>query len=146
MTKIFNSTFEISMRSLLILYVVKEELTLDAITSFDLLTTYGKNYGISKVNLHGDNSFSFSELAIRRKIIQESLNILVLDNLIIPLKTNNGFQYKINLNGINFCQRMSSEYAIEYIQNAKITADFFNNKSEKDIITYINTYVLKRSE
>ena len=60
MANIFNTDFEISLRGLLLLDAYDSYLSQDIIRDLDLLATYGKEFGVSETNLHGDNSYSFS--------------------------------------------------------------------------------------
>ena len=56
MTNVFNTTFELSLRVLLTLDSSNNSpRTVDIITALDFITVYGKDFGISDENLHGDN-------------------------------------------------------------------------------------------
>ena len=67
MNKIFNTTFESSLRILLLLSVSgDEQMTLDRIADYDFITIYSKYFGISDMALHGENEFGLSEFAARR--------------------------------------------------------------------------------
>lgn len=78
MKDIFNTPFEASLRILIILNVIHTRLSVDRITAMDFISTYGKDFGVSEHNLHGDNNFRFSEYASKRKIISEAIKSLVL--------------------------------------------------------------------
>lgn len=139
MTKLFNTSFEVSMRILLALLMSpKKQMSLDMITAIDFLTIYSSDFGIAEYNLHGDNIFSFSEFTSKRKIISEAIKELVLKDLVTVIQSEQGFQYKLNKRGRNVCDNFTSDYASEYIGFAQDVWDFVHEKSEVEIINYIN--------
>lgn len=139
MTKLFNTPFEVSMRILLALLIApKKQMSLDMITVIDFLTIYSSDFDISDYNLHGENIFSFSEFTSKRKVISESIKELVLKDLVTVIQSEQGFQYKLNNRGKNLCDTFTSDYASEYIGFAQEVWDFVNEKSEVEIINYIN--------
>lgn len=139
MNNVFNTTFEASLRVLLMLHISKEKyLTGDMIAAADFITVYGKDFGIADVNLHGNNVYKFSEFAFRRELIKKAIKQLVLNNLIQFNSTNNGFSYYINQNGLHYCQHLTSEYANSYRQIAMQTHYFINNKTECEVLKIIN--------
>ena len=71
MTKLFNGTFETLLRVLLILSV-KGRITIDRILEYEFMATYGREFGISEENLHGNNNFNFAEISIRRIYLGEN--------------------------------------------------------------------------
>mgnify|MGYP007135424621 FL=1 len=96
MNKIFNTTFESSLRILLLLSVSgDEQMTLDRIADYDFITIYSKYFGISDMALHGENEFGLSEFAARRGMMQSTMKSLVLDGLVSVKRRQNGFQYSI---------------------------------------------------
>ena len=100
MNKIFNTTFESSLRILLLLYVSEDEqMTLDRIADYDFITIYSKYFGISNMALHGENEFGLSEFAARRGMMQSTMKSLVLDGLVSVKRRQNGFQYSISAVG-----------------------------------------------
>ena len=96
MNKIFNTTFESSLRILLLLSVSgDEQMTLDRIADYDFITIYSKYFDISDMALHGENEFGLSEFAARRGMMQSTMKSLVLDGLVSVKRRQNGFQYSI---------------------------------------------------
>ncbi len=139
MTRLFNTSFEVSMRILLALLMSpKKQMSLDMITAIDFLTIYGSDFGIAEYNLHGENIFSFSEFTSKRKVISEAIKELVLRDLIYVIQSEHGFQYKLNKRGRKVCDSFTSDYASEYIGFAQDVWDFVDEKSEVEIINYIN--------
>lgn len=139
MTNVFNTTFEISLRVLLALDSSNNNpKTVDMITAIDFITVYGKDFGISEENLHGNNSYRFCELAVRRDLITGALKSLVLDELVSVQASEKGFTYEINGKGKAFCAEMESPYAKEYREATVKVQAYISLNKQKDILKLIN--------
>lgn len=142
MKDIFNSTFEVSLRILIVLNVTKTSLSIDRISALDFIIIYGKDFGVSEYNLHGDNNYRFSEYALKRKIISESLKNLVLMGYILPCCNKSGFTYSISKSGISFCQSLNDDYAENYAIIAQKAHIMFETYSDRKLIYTINNYAI----
>lgn len=139
MSDLFNTPFEISMRILLTLLVSSgKSRTVDMIAAADFLTIYSRDFGIADYNLHGENSFNFSELASRRKLMNEAIKQLVVDGLIAVVRGKQGFQYKLNARGKQVCDNYTTDYAAEYISLGQDVYDFIDDKTELEVMNLIN--------
>ena len=58
MNSIFNSPFELSLRILILMKTRNSRVTVDWLSCLDFVTTYGKDFGVSEFNLHGDANLS----------------------------------------------------------------------------------------
>ena len=145
MGNIFNTEFELSLRVLLLLDSYDSYLSQDIIRDVDLLTTYGKEFGVSDTNLHGDNSYSFSEMASRHDIVKNAIKKLVTEGLILVKASSAGFAYKISLKGKEFVSSISSDYASEYKQEVNKVRLFSRAMNETEIHNYVYTQILRRS-
>lgn len=143
MGKIFNSTFETSLRIMLLLSVCGNGITADKIAGYDLLTVYSRYFDLSDQVLNGDNDFGFSEYAARRKNIQGTLKDMVLEGTVKVARGNDGFRYAITEAGFNVSKNMQSEYAVMYKKLALITASKFRNKTDSEIMDVINRASMK---
>lgn len=112
--------------------------TIDNLTLADFITNYSKEFGIADNNLHGDNEFSFSEIALRRISAQEAIKTLVLDGLVIVYQSETGFKYSISPKGITFCKTLTSVYAQEYRTFAEKTNTFIESKTEAKLLAMIS--------
>ncbi|WP_418751654.1 ABC-three component system middle component 2 [Frisingicoccus sp.] len=139
MNKIFNTTFESSLRILLLLSVSEDEqMTLDRIADYDFITIYSKYFGISNMALHGENAFGLSEFAARRGMMQSTLKLLVLDGLVSVKRRQSGFQYFISEVGKTVAEKMETEYANNYKILARKTVEHFKGQSESKIMRTIS--------
>ena len=150
MSDVFNTLFELSLRVLLVLKTAgKCDVTADMIAAVDFITVYGKDFGISEGNLHGDNNFKFSEYAVRRDNINKAVKLLVLDGLVTVEVQPNGFAYSITNAGSAYCDKFENEYAKAYKALAQRTWQLVSRKSERTVIELINRHSIssvKRGE
>ena len=84
MTGVFNTSFEVSLRILIILHIAKTRLSVDRITALDFIAIYGRDFGASDFNLHGNNEYRFGEYTAKREIIMQAVKELVLRAYVLP--------------------------------------------------------------
>ena len=117
MNELFNTPFETGLRAMLILFATRSQgMTIDRITSYDFMTIYGSDFGVSEKNLHGINHFSFSELTSKRAICSEGVKSFVLDGLISVIRNNDGFLYALTSAGKKYIQSLDSDYRTQYLE------------------------------
>lgn len=138
MNVLFNSLFENGLRLLLLLDTYDLPQTLDTLYAVDFITVYGEAFGISKLNLNGDNEYKFSEFMSRRENVKEALRELVFNETVQAVGYKGGISYVITPSGEDFCHSLNSEYAVEYRKNAEVAVRATAGKSERAIILMIN--------
>lgn len=137
MNQIYNSVNENKLRILLLLeHSNQEYLSPDMIAGLDFITIYGKEFGVSRINLHGDNRFKFSELPSRREKVDIAIKSLMLDGM-LSYSLINGFKYQINDKGLEFIEKLTSSYAIEYGEIADITCEKYGKMDEAELFKMI---------
>lgn len=142
MNDIFNTPFEVSLRILIILNTLKNRVSSERITALDFISTYGKDFGVSEYNLHGDNSFRFSEYTLKRNIISESLKELVLKGYVNPHCNKSGFSYSISKSGTDFCNALNDNYAEEFTAIVNKSNEMYQNYSDRKLVHCINEYAI----
>ena len=144
MNEIFNSSFETGLRVLLVLYSIQpKSATIDRIAAYDFITIYGRDFGVSHINLHGDSNFNFSELASKRASCNEGIKEFVLNGLISINRTQEGFTYFLNDNGKKYVESLSSDYANQYLEIIQKVHKKFAGTSDEGIINLINKKAIK---
>jgi len=138
MINVFNTSFEMSIRVLLILNSAKDPLSIDRIAAIDFITIYGKDFDISNENLHGNNSYRFSEFTSKREIATKALKELVLRKYVKVVCNKSGFSYKMTEVGEKYCESLNDEYASAFSINVQTAISKFENKSDRKIINFIN--------
>ena len=137
MSSIFNTSFEVSLRILLALSVGDRPKTSDMIAALDFITVYGRNFGISEINLHGDNCYKYGEYATRRVMVKKALKSLVVNGMVDVYEKDGGFHFGINDIGEVYCASLVNEYATEYAQAAKRAVAYMDGKDEREIVAQI---------
>lgn len=142
MNNIFNTSFEVSLRILIILNTVQTRLSIDRITDLDFIAIYGKDFGVSEYNLHGDNDYRFSEYTSKREIVSQAIKELVLRGYITPHCNKSGFNYSISKEGVAFCESLNDKYAEDFTDIVKKTDSLFFEYSDRELIYIINEYAI----
>ena len=142
MNDVFNSSFEVSLRILIILSTAQSRLSIDRITALDFIAIYGKDFGASKYNLHGDNDYRFSEYTSKREIVSQAIKELVLSGYITPHCNKSGFNYSISKNGTTFCESLNDKYAEDFTGIVKNANAIFRDYSDRKLIHCINEYAI----
>ena len=137
MDRLFNSTFENSLRLLLLLYEYDLPQTLDKLYAVDFMTLYSQAFGLADHNLNGENNFKFSEFASQRELVREALKELVLNGTAESVSYKNGLSFIITPEGETFCESLESDYAKEYRENAGNVIKATEDKSERTLIAEI---------
>ena len=138
MIRIFNTPFELSLRALLILSCSNEAKTSDMIAAIDFMTVYGKTFGVSSYNLHGDNTYRYSEFTSRLNLINQAVKRIALDKLADVSDLSGKLGYTINQAGDKYASSFESEYAVEYRQLAQNAIALIGHKTEQEIISIIS--------
>jgi hypothetical protein len=138
MIKVFNSTFENSLRMILLLNEFDSSELLDRLYTTDFLAVYGRDFGVASENLNGDNDFKYSEFQSRKTVCRNALKELVLNGLVTPIKDQTGIRYQINDAGKEYADSLQSEYAVAYRENADAAIKYVEKYSDRQIISMIN--------
>lgn len=141
MIDVFNTEFELFLRILLILNSPGvKKISADRIVAVDFITVYGRDFGVSDHNLHGDNDFRFSEFTCRRDLVKNAIKSLVINGLIKVTCLKSGFYYFISDSGKNYCLKLNNAYADEYSSIVENTLIYVDNKSDRELTGQINSY------
>ena len=137
---VFNTAFEASLRVLIILSVSNIDLSADKIIAIDFTTIYGKDFGISDFNLHGDSLFRYAKIPARRDSIGHAIKDLVIKGLITPNCMLSGFTYTITPSGSKFVKSLKSNYSKAYKKLCERSIKFFESKDDKQSLEILNNY------
>ena len=137
MDRLFNSTFENSLRLLLLLDEYDMPQTLDMLYAVDFMTIYSEPFGLSEQNLNGDNDLKYSEFASQRDLVKKALKELVLNGTAEAVSYKDGLSYIITPEGEDYSGALASEYAREYRKAAKSVINATKGKSERSLIAEI---------
>ena len=108
------------------------------IAALDFITVYGKEFGVSNKNLHGDNRYKFSELPSRREIVGKAIKSLVVEGM-LDISLKNGFEYQINNKGFKYIDSFETEYSDEYSKNASLACEKYGDMEEAELFKMIQS-------
>lgn len=140
---VFNSTFEMELRILLLMSATKKKaFSIDRIVSLDFIVCYAGYFQLPYLNPQGDNQYMFSELASRRKRIQEAVKGLVVQGL-LDVGLENGYVFSITDIGSKYIKKLQSEYAVQYKTIATDAIKRFKDYSDLQLERMINDSAVK---
>lgn len=143
MNDLFNTPFESGLRALLILSVVApENVSVDRMAAYDFMAMYGKDFGLTTFNLHGNSVFNFSEFPAKRSLLTKGVKDIALDGLITILQTASGFMYQINKNGITFVKALDTDYSQQYFEALKKVHATYSTESDANLTKIISAKAL----
>lgn len=142
MKDVFNTSFEVSLRVIIILNTILTRLSVDRIIALEFISIYGKDFGVSEYNLHGDNNYRFSEYTTKREIVLQAIKELVLRGYVTSHCHKSGFKYSISNNGMAFCESLNDEYAEDFTTIVKNANILFSNYSDRKLTHCINEYAI----
>lgn len=137
---IFNTVFETSLRILLILNESEDSYSCDRIMTIDFTAIYGKDFGISDYNLHGDSYFRYGEFPARRDLVTRAVKDLVIKELIKPSFLTSGFTYKITPSGKRVVKSLKSVYSKAYKILCRRSIKFYEGNDDKQALDILNSY------
>lgn len=140
---VFNSTFEMELRILLLVSAAKKKaFSIDRIISLDFIVCYAGHFQLPYLNPQGDNKYMFSELASRRERIQEAVKSLVVQGL-LDVGLENGYVFSITDIGSKYIKKLQNEYAVQYKTIATDAIRRFKDYSDLQLERMINDSAVK---
>lgn len=111
---VINSPLETELRILLLLsQATVWPLSLEVITDIDFMAVYGKEFGLSSFDLHGENKYKFGQLAAKRALAEEAIKRLVRLGL-IEACLQDGYKYMITQEGTEIIEKMNDGFSEDY--------------------------------
>lgn len=140
MAELFNTVFEMKLHLLFVLAAdIGSPMSIDKILATDFIAVYGKEFGISSSNLHGNNPYKYSEITVKRELLKLAVKEAVLDGLADFLPSvETGMMYRVNFKGISFCNSFHTSYAEEYQFLARSALEYLSSKTESEIAAFLN--------
>ena len=140
---VFNSTFEMELRVLLLMSAAKKKAySIERIVSLDFIVCYAGYFQLPYLNPQGDNKYMFSELASRRERLQEAVKGLVVQGL-LNVEMDNGYAFSITDAGSKYFRKLKSEYALQYKAIAADAIKRFKDYSDLQLDHMINDSAVK---
>lgn len=127
--EVLGSTFELSLRLLILLDELNTALDKETVDALDFIALYGKDFGILQENLHGDGAYRFSEFPARENRITNAIRFLAIKGLISLQTVKEGFLYSISPDGKQMCRNLKSEYTERYRHFIHLVYQYYAGKT-----------------
>ena len=137
MKSLYNTTFEVTLRLIILLNAANKPLNIDKITYLDFISIYAKEFGLTDKNLNGENHYKYGEISAKRRSISVALKRLVIDRFVKATVSSSGLVYSIDAIGESYANCLDSEYAEEYKIAANLAFSSFGDMDEKAILAII---------
>ena len=146
-TTVLGSTFEISLRILLLLNEAHgAALDEQQIGAIDFISVYAADFGLLDENLHGYSNYRFSEYPARKHLVSSALKGLLLDGNIRFQPVQTGYKYFITDDGKSICKKLTSNYANEYRIAVQTVIKSFDNANTELMLRKISRLTIQSLE
>ncbi|PFV28044.1 MULTISPECIES: ABC-three component system middle component 2 [Bacillus cereus group] len=140
----FNTPFELGLRALTILSAISpSSLDVQRLLFYDYLIIYSSDIKNGPPSIHPHTPHRSGGLIIRRKILQEGLNIMYSKSLLDIVYDHNGITYKSSELTLPFLKLINSNYLTRLQVNTKWITEQFSAYSNDELKNYIDSNLVK---
>lgn len=141
---VFNTPIEIGLRALIILNELSQEsIDLNRLVIYDYLVTHSSDFNKEVNSLHPPSPHRSGELIIKRKVMQEGINLMYSRDLIDIEYTKDGIYYKANQLSSYFINYLDSAYALNLMKCSRVVIQKFNQYSDKELNSFVKINIPK---
>ena len=145
-SKIYNSTYEISIRVLLLLSKMNNNSsTINRLMIFDYLSLNTYDLG-GPASLHAPVPNRGVQLYSRKLIIENSVKYLISKDLLQIKPSKNGLEYELARNGNVFLSYFESKYFNNLRMRIQWTLDEYGNLNKEELQLFIKNNLSKWGE
>lgn len=144
--EIFNTVFENLLRILLLLKASSNAMNVDRVVALDFICIYGKKFGVSERNLHGDNEFGLSEFTSKRERISAAIRLGVRNNYINVESSVDGVLYSISDYGRIIADSLECPYSQAYMSTARDACMEFSTYQDEALLKFIHNRAIAETE
>jgi hypothetical protein len=138
---LFNSPMETGVRAAIVLDALyPRALDLARVTWLDHLVVHTADLG-GPPSLHPDIPQRTGELLVRRRLVEDGLNLMRKLHLIEARSTDEGIFYLASEEATAFCDSLRSEYGRELKHRAEWLATYLRDRTDDEIEHLINAKI-----
>jgi hypothetical protein len=135
---VFNSPLEVGLRLLFIFNKTSKSLDLQRLIYYTYLLIHSGDIPDSPKSIHADLPRRSFEMLVNREVIQKSLTLLIMKDLIAVKYSNSGIQYHKNKNTGHFLGYFESEYSKELQKRADWLCSRFDKLTDKKLSKFMD--------
>lgn len=136
--KIYNTKFELGIRTLMIINKHLDGIDIDRLIILDYLSIHANIIDSSLKSLHPENPFYGIELLTKRDLLKESINLLISKGLIDIKYSDDGIYYIPNGITNYFLSYFEGIYFDNLNNSINIILNKFKGYSRDDLKKYVN--------
>lgn len=135
---VFNNAIETGLRVLIILRAAyPSALDLQQILYYDYLTVHSGDVEDGPKSLHPQVPNRSGELFVRRKILEDGLELFISNGLIEKVFTLQGIEYRATENASPFLDMLNEDYTLELMERAQWVVHEFQYKATEELEKFI---------
>lgn len=135
---LFNSALETGIRAIVVLDATyPHECDLTRLTWLDHLVVHTEDLGGPK-SLHPDVPQRTGELLVRRRLVEEGLQLMRRLHMIDVIVDGNGIRYRAREEASALIDSMQTSYAVELHDRAEWLADHLSEMSDEEVNALIS--------
>ncbi|MEN6411949.1 MAG: ABC-three component system middle component 2 [Veillonellales bacterium] len=135
---VFNTPEEIGVRILFVLSECQHKMSLQRLMYYDYLSLHLSDINAEYISLHPSNPHHSSEIAVKREIIRDGINLMINRGLMNVRYTRQGIFYERNQITDNFTKMFDSSYSSQYKANISIIKQKFLSFSDNALYKFVS--------
>jgi len=140
----FNTPFEIGLRSLVIISAMESEgIDVQRLLIYDYFIIHSGDVENGPPSLHPSLPHRSSSLLIRRKVLQEGLNLMYSKSLLDVVYDNSGISFRASQLTKPFLALFNSTYLEKLKDNAQWVIEKFSSYSEVELRNYVDSNLIE---
>lgn len=140
----FNSPFELGLRALAILNeVYPKNMDIRRLLIYDYLILHTSDVDEGPPSLHPSTPHRSNGILIRRKVLQEGLNLMYSKSLLDTVYDNTGISYKASKLTEPFLDLFKSIYLDKLRENARWVRMNFEHFSDEELGEFIDSHLIE---
>lgn len=139
----FNTPFELGLRALAILTEVSpDSIDLKRLLIYDYLIIHSSDIENGPPSLHPSTPNRSSGMMIRRKVLQDGLDLMYSKSLLDIVYDISGITYRVSDLTIPFLELLNSTYLRKLKDNAKWVVENFLTVEDEQLNKYVNSHLI----
>lgn len=137
---IFNSEFEAGLRALILLTTTfPNSLDLHRLVQFEYLMVHSGDVG-GPESLHPPVPLRSGELLVRRRLLEQGIQLMMSRGLIERLIKSSGIEYLATDNAAPFVNALTAPYALKLIHRARWVSKKFSDIAPSKLTTIMRSF------
>ena len=140
--KVLDGVIEVSLRTLCILYEVKQPMTKDRLSAYDYFTLYSRDMDSKYDNLFSDLRMHSTSYIGEIRTLPTAINILLSRELINFSFEGGNLAYTVSTIGEQVVENLLSDsFSDRLFKHIRIVRDYLRDYSEQELDVFVNSHI-----